>query len=276
MKLFPNFVSDFFGRKPSENFIRASERARQRQAQELNFDGLFPEAQKNRPSPADERTSGASRFDAKTLVMTVSLMVNAGLVGVLYGKSSISDENATLKQEVASLKVERAKISRAAEGKITLASNQRIITVEEIQNFTSAAQNTVDSTKTLIARVAELEGRLAKYEGKKRASATENPSASNEPASAPVPARDSATYLKALEVVKAVSQDVPEGVFLKVSQNGGLTTVTYSDTSGFARYFTANRSENASKLTTKGLRTWMNEKYMASLDIQAAQAGASR
>lgn len=276
MKLIPDFLAERLKRKPSENFIRASKRARQRQARELNFDGLFQDTSKNNESHQDEKSSKSSRMDVKTLVMAVSIVVNAGLAGVLYGKSSSSDENEHLRSEVASLRAEKAKISRASEGKITLAPNQRIITVEEIQNFTTAAQSTVDSTKTLIARVAELEGRLAKYEGKKRASATESPSVSNEPASAPVPARDSATYSKALETVKAVSQDLPEGVFLKVSQNGGLTTVTYSDTSGFTRYFTANRSENASKLTLKGLRTWMSEKYMASLDIQAAQARALR
>lgn len=86
----------------------------------------------------------------------------------------------------------------------------------------------------------------------------------------------SSAYAKASEVVKAVSKDLPDGVSLKVVQNAELTAVTYSDTSGFTRYFTAERSENASKLHPQGLQKWVNEKYMASLDAQAKKEGTLR
>lgn len=79
-----------------------------------------------------------------------------------------------------------------------------------------------------------------------------------------------------MEAVESVSGDLPEGVSLKVSQNAGLTAVTYSDASGFARYFTAERTENASKLTQKGLQAWVNEKFVASLDAQAKKEGVLR
>ena len=276
MKLFPDFLKEKFGRKPSENFIRASERAKLRQAQELNFDGLFPETSRNHASAAEERTSKTSRFDAKTLVMTVSLVVNAGLVGVLYGKSAASDENEGLKKEVASLRSEKAKMSRAYEGKITLAPNQRVVTVENLQSFTSSAQETIDTARALSSRVLELEGRLAKYEGKKRAEAILPSVAQTERIADSVSVSPSSAYSKASEVVKTVSKDLPDGVSLKVVQNAGLTAVTYSDSSGFTRYFTAERSENASKLHPEGLRKWVNEKYMASLDAQAKKEGTLR
>lgn len=102
--------------------------------------------------------------------MAVSIMANAGLVGVLYGKSAASDENELLRKEVASLHVEKVRISQISEGKITLAPNQRVITVETLQNFATSAQETVDTARALSSRVLELEGRLAKYEGKKKAS----------------------------------------------------------------------------------------------------------
>ena len=273
MKLLPDFLTSKLGRKPSENFIRASERAKLRRSQELNFDGLFPETERNDQPARNEPVSRFSGFDAKTLVMAVSLVANAGLVGVLYGKSAASDENEFLKKEVSSLRVEKAKMSRASEGKITLAPNQRVVTVETLQSFTSSAQETIDTARALSSRVLELEGRLAKYEGKKRASMVENPSFRNEAMPNAVPVRDSAAYAKSLEVVKSVSHDLPDGVSLKVTQNAGLTAVTYSDTSGFTRYFTADRSENASKLTKKGLHAWVSEKYVASLDVQAKKEG---
>ena len=273
MKLLPDFLTSKLGRKPSENFIRASERAKLRRSQELNFDGLFPETERNDQPARNEPVSRFSGFDAKTLVMAVSLVANAGLVGVLYGKSAASDENEFLKKEVSSLRVEKAKMSRASEGKITLAPNQRVVTVETLQSFTSSAQETIDTARALSSRVLELEGRLAKYEGKKRASMVENPSLRNEAMPNAVPMRDSAAYAKSLEVVKSVSHELPDGVSLKVTQNAGLTAVTYSDTSGFIRYFTADRSENASKLTKKGLQAWVSEKYVASLDVQAKKEG---
>lgn len=169
-------------------------------------------------------------------------------------------------------------MSRASEGKITLAPNQRIITVEEINKFTTSAQETVDSARALSSRVLELEGRLAKYEGKKKVSMTQAavPVSHAEESADTVPTRNAAKYSKAIEAVKSVSGDLLEGVSLKVSQNAGLTAVTYSDMSGFTRYFTAERTENASKLTQKGLQAWVNEKYMASLDAQAKKEGILR
>lgn len=210
--------------------------------------------------------------------MAVSLMANAGLAGVLYGKSAASDENEFLRKEVASLRVEKARISQISEGKITLAPNQRVIAVETLQNFATSAQETVETARALSSRVLELEGRLAKYEGKKKVSMAQTAvpvSHAEGPADA-VPARNAAKYSKAVEAVKSVSGDLPEGVSLKVSQNAGLTAVTYSDASGFARYFTAERTENASKLTQKGLQAWVNEKFMASLDAQAKKEGILR
>lgn len=209
--------------------------------------------------------------------MAVSIMANAGLAGVLYGKSAASDENELLRKEVASLRVEKVRISQISEGKITLAPNQRVITVETLQNFATSAQETVDTARALSSRVLELEGRLAKYEGKKKASMAQSAPVSHveEPADA-VPTRSAAKYSKAVEAVKSVSGDLPEGVSLKVSQNAGLTAVTYSDASGFTRYFTAERTENASKLTQNGLQAWVNEKFVASLDAQAKKEGTLR
>lgn len=173
----PEFLTGILGKKPSENFVRASERAKRRQAQELDFDNLFPKPSENRDSSSGNPASRFSGLDAKTLVLAVSLIANAGLVGVLYGKSAATEENELLKKEVASLRVEKAKASRAAEGKITLAPNQRVVTVETLQSFATSAQETVDTARALSSRVLELEGRLAKYEGKKRAALILSPAA---------------------------------------------------------------------------------------------------
>ncbi|MFZ3232302.1 MAG: hypothetical protein WA194_02000 [Patescibacteria group bacterium] len=169
MRFMPEFLTGILGRKPSENFVRASERAKLRRKQELNFDDLFQNSSENQGSASEKPASRFSGLDAKTLVLAVSIVANAGLAGVLYGKSAATEENELLKKEVASLRIEKAKASRAAEGKITLAPNQRVITVETLQNFATSAQETVDTARALSSRVLELEGRLAKYEGKKRA-----------------------------------------------------------------------------------------------------------
>ncbi len=84
--------------------------------------------------------------------MAVSIMANAGLVRVLYGKSAASDENELLRKEVASLRVEKVRISQISEGKITLAPNQRVITVETLQNFATSAQETVDTARAFFPR----------------------------------------------------------------------------------------------------------------------------
>ncbi len=269
----PEFLTGILGRKPSENFVRASERAKLRRAQELNFDDLFQDQSENRNSVSEKSASRFSGLDAKTLVLAVSVLANAGLAGVLYGKSAATEENELLKKEVASLRVEKAKMSRASEGKITLAPNQRVVTVETLQSFATSAQETVDTARALSSRVLELEGRLAKYEGTKRASAIVPFSARAVGTSDAVAVPQPSAYAKASEVVKAVSKDLPDGVTLRVTQNAGLTAVTYSDTSGFTRYFTAERSENVSKLRPQGLAKWVNEKYMDSLDAQAKKEG---
>lgn len=169
MRFMPEFLTGILGRKPSENFVRASERAKLRRTQELNFDDLFQDSSGKRDAVPEKPTSRFSGLDTRTLVLAVSIVANAGLAGVLYGKSAATEENELLKKEVASLRVEKAKASRASEGKITLAPNQRVITVETLQSFATSAQETVDTARALSSRVLELEGRLAKYEGKKRA-----------------------------------------------------------------------------------------------------------
>lgn len=263
MKLVPQFVSDFFGGgKKSETYQKALDRQRERQA-DLTF--TKSSAREKASEVVVSKSSSSSKMDAKTLVMAVSLMVNAGLAGVLYGKFSVSEENDVLKGQVASLSAENQKMSREAKGKIALAPNQRVVTVEEIERVITSTKGAMETVKTLTAQVTELEGKLARYEGRK----TSSPSSVGE-----IPVRKTGAYSQATQAVKAVSSELPSEVDLSVTQNGGLTIVTYSDPSGFTRYFTADRSENASKLTEKGLKDWANEKYMASLDEQARKQGS--
>lgn len=152
-------------------------------------------------------------------------------------------------------------MSREAEGKITLAPNQRVVTVEQINRYVDSTQKAIDTVKALAARVVELEGALARYEGKKASGSMESP------------VRSAGAYSRATEAVKEVASELPPEVTVTVGQVAGLTTVTYRDSSGYARYFTADLSENASKLTKKGLTAWVGEKYMDSLDEQARKQG---
>ncbi len=305
MKLVPDFVLGWLGKKPSESgaLARASERAKARQQEILAQGGVFGSvhaststrpktkashgvgedldfsrqkqdpvplggAKASKPSVFDvgEAPKAAKRpkLDAKTLVMAVSILVNAGLAGVLYGKSTVAEENADLREKVSALKAENAKISRSAEGKIALAPNQRIVTVEQIEQveaLVSSSAAVLETANALSEKVEELESRLAKYEKKKPVVKT-----------APVPSR----YNQISQAVQSVLADLPEDVSLKISQNGEATVVTYVDVFGHSRYFTAERPENAGKLSPDGLRNWANEKYSESLDAAAKGQLAAR
>lgn len=94
MKLVPQFVSDFFGGKRSDMYEKALERQRERQG-DLTF--TKSSSREITPEARVSKRPSSSKMDAKTLVMAVSLMVNAGLGGMLYGKYSVSEENDTLK-----------------------------------------------------------------------------------------------------------------------------------------------------------------------------------
>lgn len=57
MRLIPEFLAEKLGRKPSENFIRASERAKLRQAREVDLDGLLPNASTTRETVSGKPVS---------------------------------------------------------------------------------------------------------------------------------------------------------------------------------------------------------------------------
>lgn len=302
MKLVPDFVLGWFGKKPSESgaLARVSERAKARQQEILAQGGVFasvhvsgstrpvgkvshgvgedldfPRQKQDSVPLGGVKAPGSSVFDvgeapkaakrpkldAKTLVMAVSILVNACLAGVLYGKSTVAEENADLREKVSALKAENAKISRSAEGKIALAPNQRVVTVEQIESLVSYSSGVLETANALSEKVEELETRLAKYEKKKPVVKT-----------APVPSR----YNQISQAVQSVLADLPEDVSLKISQNGEATVVTYVDVFGYSRYFTAERPENAGKLSPDGLRKWANEKYSASLDNTVTKQSAVR
>jgi hypothetical protein len=234
-------------------------------------------------------------LDAKNLILAVSLAVNVGLVyDTVSQKNAAMQEATALKDQVTTLKVEKQKIQRESVGKIRVKEDEMVVRVEQISA-------TVEYVALLKDRVAELEAKaMEKQKGGKTITAR-TPSASLEkvpvakapvakvapiahpiasdisvPApvhveSAPTAQRNPKLFQKVSDAVKTIASDIPQEISLKVSQNAGLTTVTYSDASGFTRYFTADRSENASKLTPKGLQAWVNEKYMVSLDVQRAK-----
>lgn len=302
MKLVPDFVLGWFGKKPSESaaLARAGERAKARQQEILAQGGVFASVhasgstrpvakashgvgedldfsrrqqgpvplggvKASEPSVFDvgeaPKAAKHPKLDAKTLVMAVSILVNAGLAGVLYGKSTVAEENADLREKVSALKAENAKISRSAEGKIALAPNQRVVTVEQIESLVSSSSGVLETANALSEKVEELENRLAKYE--KKATAAK---------SSPVPSR----HVQISQAVRSVLTDLPADVSLKVSQNGEATVIVYSDVFGYSRYFTAERPENAGKLSPEGLRNWANEKYSESLDAAAKGQLAAR
>ncbi len=301
MKLVPDFVLGWFGKKPSESgaLTRATERAKARQQEILAQGGVFASVHASgstdatakafhgfgedldfsrqkqdlpplggtkvsKPSVFDvgeaPKAAKHPKLDAKTLVMAVSILVNAGLAGVLYGKSTVAEENADLREKVSALKAENAKISRSAEGKIALAPNQRVVTVEQIESLVSSSSGVLETANALSEKVEELESRLAKYEKKATAAKNHAPKVSS-----PVPSK----HAQISQAVRSVLADLPSDVSLKVSQNGEATVVTYVDVFGYSRYFTAERPENAGKLSPEGLRTWANEKYSDSLDAVA-------
>ncbi|MDQ1344434.1 MAG: hypothetical protein QG650_1155 [Patescibacteria group bacterium] len=236
----------------------------------------------------DEKPRG--RFfglDAKNLILAVSLAVNIGLVyDTVSQKNAAMRESDALKDQVATLKIEKQKMQRESVGKIRVKEDEMVVPVEQI----NAA---VEYVEVLKNRVAELEAKaVGKQKGGKiaasrasveRVSVAKTATTAHFIASdvsapttvhaeaAPTAQRNPKLFQKASDTVKSIASDIPQEISLKVSQNAGLTTVTYSDASGFTRYFTADRSENASKLTPKGLQAWVNEKYMASLDIQRAK-----
>ncbi len=321
MKLVPDFVLGWFGKKPSEFLARASERAKARQQEILAQNGVFasvhtsgstrqttkifhrtagdldfsrPEQHRvplggtkvpKQPSAfdLDEEPKVAKRpkLDAKTLVMAVSLLVNAGLAGVLYGKSTVAEENADLREKVSALKSENARLSRSVEGKIALAPNQRIVSVEQIESLVSSSSGVLETANALSAKVEELENRLAKYEKKKTTAKDPVPNsgagtdqAKPNPASAPIVI--SSKHRQISEAVQSVLSSLPSDVSLRVTKNGETTVVTYFDVFGYSRYFTAELPENVGKLSREGLLAWANAKYSDSLDAVAKRQSSGQ
>lgn len=190
---------------------RAAERSRLRQEQAGRFRDGFSQPSdsvtKNSQN-AEPTTRSTGGIDTKTLVLAVSLAANAGLAGVLYGKSTVSDENERLRGEVQSLRTEKDKAVRFAKGKITLAPNQLVVNQEDLERYSSSATLLVESTKALSERVVELEGRLASYEGRKT---VEKPVGTAKVSNAAPEARKSSNVSAlARKAVKQVSKDMPE------------------------------------------------------------------
>lgn len=302
MKFVPEFVKEWFGnKKPSDALIRAKERAQAREREffphgrpssthqtvqdnslkDLNFarssevpagfERTLGTDSTNTHTPSIRATPSKSKFDTKTLILAVSFLVNAGLAGVLYGKSTVDDENKSLKEKVSALQAENAKISRSAEGKITLAPNQRVVSVEQIESLVSSSGAVLETANALSEKVDELEARIAKYEGKKsvtkgRVHHSDMETSQSKPVTANASSSVPSKYRQISQAVQSVLADLPSDVSLHVSRSGESTIVTYSDVFGHSRYFTAERPENAAKLSPDGLRNWANKRYMASLD----------
>lgn len=57
MRLIPEFLAEKLGRKPSENFIRASERAKLRRAREVDLDDLLPKSPTTREADSGKPVS---------------------------------------------------------------------------------------------------------------------------------------------------------------------------------------------------------------------------
>ena len=211
MRIVPEFVADFFRKRPSENLLRAAERSRLRQSQSGKYGDGFSQPSDSVTKVAENSELAKKSFggiDTKTLVLAVSFAANAGLAGVLYGKSTVSDENERLRGEVQSLRTEKDKAVRFAKGKITLAPNQLVVNKEDLDKYSSSATLLIESTKALSERVVELEGRLASYEGGK---AAEKPAGTAKVANAaPEVRKVSSASALARKAVKQVSKDMPE------------------------------------------------------------------
>lgn len=270
MKFLPESVTALFTgkRTTSEALARASERAKRRTEEMSGAFGGQTVTEASVPPLKTEKLPTGPGFDAKTLIMAVSLVANGLLAGTLYGKWSASEQVESLRGQVSQLREENQKMKRESAGKIRVTSDEVVVPVGQIRA-------TLEYVDVLKARVAELESGSPKVsDAARRAAPTSAPAASSASNIAPTAVPKSAKYAETSKVVASVMADMPPEISVKVAQNAGFTVVTYSDPSGFTRYFTADRSENASKLTHKGLQAWVNEKYMASLDEQARKQGA--
>lgn len=298
MNFLPKALSDWFDNrrlKKSTAIQNAAQRIRQRQEEALQHslhNGPFGEVVRQeaarskkagpgnefdftRPPKAYETRTRAeleeeepkkknpfSGFDAKALVLVVSLAVNGYLYGVVSEKNKHVEEGRLLKDEVATLKAENQKMKREAVGKITVRADEVVVPAEKLRM-------TLEYVEVLKKQVEDLKIQLnPKGTPKSGQAKLSVPGPSANASSAPTVSQTPKAFSQMSALVASVSSDLPPDVSVHVSKQAGQTVVTYTDTSGYTRFFTAENPENAKKLTSAGLRNWIDRKYMDSLDLQ--------
>ncbi len=258
----------------------------------------FPEAWNVRPErepahPANpkksaERTAerGKVTIDLRTAAFIVAafatgLFVGNGTSGVSAARSELQD----VKERVMRLEQER----RETQGKI-LKSGQVAVSEAQFRQLALAAisqaeQSLSEARETAARLQSERDEIAAKLAQIREGKASPVPRAAVRPVSSVTPSMASPANAAAPKARKSpetaaanrladglrASGSLPEGSYVYVDSVGNETVVTYHDQTGYGRYFTFERPENAERRTERGLADWVGTQIMQSQNCEIAK-----